>query len=202
MKQPALFQSDTPESAMRKLLQEHWDELLSDLQAKKKAFLAQVLAEHPRPDVIYCLESYRTIQAMRVDDVAIHVNVPYIERKPTKENVSALRTIVEGFNPTLADVYLCYSYGNTSGAVKLSEFLNGERYATTQGALLSKQQELIAKYAPRFGYAPCQYCGTQRLEKDLKPRTIFAQQYPHGQKIGMYCFDGPCGGYDQMAHEG
>ena len=187
---------------MQVTLQEKWANLLGVLEMKKRAFLDQVLAEHPRPAVIYSLESYKTIRALIIEDVSIWVGLPYLERdKPTRGAVSRLAHIVGEFSPTLDDVLLSYRYDRTSGAIRLPELLAGNRYALTREALLSKQQELIEKYEPREGYKPCTYCGTQRPEQEMVDHTVIARQYPNMRKTSRYC-NKTCGTHDQMAHEG
>jgi hypothetical protein len=175
---------------------------------KKQAFLSQVAVEHPCPATIYSLDSYCSIRALRIDGYVMHINVPsLIKERPTRKAVAELREIVYAFNPSESDVSLSWTcttegFGTVSGWLKLHDFLNSGRYALTKEELLPKQQELIAKYAPREGYKACDYCSTQRPVADLKPRKIIARQYPGGYKIGNYCAGEACGGYDQMAHEG
>lgn len=191
---------------MRLTLQEQWDGLIAALEGKKRDCLAAILAERPKPGVIYSLESYKSIRALFIDDVVVFVNLPSFGKKPTRRAIAELRSIVDAFKPTEENTFYSWhcdnDYGRTSGWLKFSEFVSSGRHALTREALMPKQRELAAKYAPRDGYKPCDYCGTQRRVEELKPHTIISRQYPNFKKVGMYCPDTGCGGYDQMAHEG
>ena len=61
--------------------------------------------------------------------------------------------------------------------------------------------------------AKCAYCGKERPDNELKAGKIIyrTRKYHYGkckhvacvaEKTNLYCKDGPCHGYDQMAHEG
>lgn len=58
------------------------------------------------------------------------------------------------------------------------------------------------------GMIRCNYCGTENTPENTVRHTIhFRDRKPGGKafvnsRVGSYCKNKGCGGYDQMAHEG
>ena len=55
--------------------------------------------------------------------------------------------------------------------------------------------------------ARCRYCGTERPRSELHQQTIIFQGTRNGRRAvihetNLYCNEKPCGGRDQMGHEG